>query len=100
MGDFPPEEVRATIEMIQGFDPVGVAAHDLVECLTAQLKHRGAHGPPAKPIARYHRDKLQNRRYKELAEVLGVSMDDLHEELEIIRHLDPRPGPRFKLSTS
>jgi RNA polymerase sigma-54 factor len=100
MGDFPADEVRATIEMIQGFDPVGVAAHDLVECLTAQLKHLGEDGSPAETIVRYHMDKLQNRRYKELAEALGVSMDELHEELEIIRHLDPRPGQRFNVSSS
>ena len=59
-GDFTVEEVRATIEMMQGFDPVGVArARDLVECLTAQLKHLGeealrgddrrSHGQAAEP---------------------------------------------------
>jgi RNA polymerase sigma-54 factor len=100
MGDFPVEEVRATIEMMQGFDPVGVAARDLVECLTAQLKHLGEDGSPAETIVRYHMDKLQNRRFKELAEVLGISMDELQVELEIIRHLDPRPGQRYNVSSS
>jgi RNA polymerase sigma-54 factor len=100
MGDFPADEVRATIETIQGFDPVGVAARDLVECLTVQLKHLGEDGSVAETIVRQHMDKLQNRRYKELAEALGVSMDDLHTELEIIRHLDPRPGQRYNVSSS
>jgi RNA polymerase sigma-54 factor len=100
MGDFPAGEVQATIEMIQGFDPVGVAARDLVECLTAQLRHLGEDGSIAETIVRYHMDKLQNRRFKELADVLGISMDDLHTELEIIRHLDPRPGQRYNVSSS
>jgi RNA polymerase sigma-54 factor len=100
MGDFPLPEVEATLEMIQGFDPVGVAARDLVECLCIQLKHLGEAGSPAETIVRYHMDKLQARRYKELAEVLGLEMEDLQAEIEIVRGLDPRPGQKHNVESS
>jgi RNA polymerase sigma-54 factor len=95
MGNYPAEAVEATLTMIQGYDPVGVAARDLVECLCVQLKHLGQEGTPAETIVRHHMDKLQNRKFKELADVLGLDMEDLQAEIEIIRHLDPRPGQKY-----
>ncbi len=100
MGEFSAEEIRSTLEMIQGFDPVGVACFDLIECLTVQLRHLGEEGSAAETIVRLHMDKLQNKRYKELAEVLGLSMDDLHAEIEIIKGLDPRPGQKYNIESS
>jgi len=100
MGGFSPEEIRSTLEMIQAFDPVGVACFDLIECLTIQLRHLGEEGSAAETIVRHHMDKLQNRRYKELAEVLGLPMDDLHAEIEIIKGLDPRPGQKYNIESS
>jgi RNA polymerase sigma-54 factor len=95
MGRYPRDAVERTLRMIQGFDPVGVASRDLVECLCVQLQHLGQEGTPAETIVRCHMDKLQNRRYKELAEALGIEMEDLQAELEIIRGLDPRPGSKY-----
>ncbi len=100
MGNYPLDEVRSTLEMIQTFDPVGVAARDLVECLCVQLKQLGEDGSAAETIVRYHMDKLQGHRYKEIAESLGLEMDDLQAELEIIRHLDPRPGQKYNVESS
>ena len=100
MGPFEREEVHATLALVQGFDPIGVAARDLVECLTIQLKHLGEEGSVAETIVRYHMDKLQTRRYKDLAETLDVPMDDLMAEIEIIKGLDPRPGQKYNVESS
>jgi RNA polymerase sigma-54 factor len=100
MGDFERQDVEQTLRMLQGFDPVGVAARDLVECLCVQLAHLGQQGTPAETIVRCHMDKLQNRRFKELAEVLGLDMEDLQAEIEIIRGLDPRPGRKYNTERS
>jgi RNA polymerase sigma-54 factor len=100
MGGFDAAEVRTTLEMVQGFDPVGVAARDLVECLTIQLKHLGEDGSVAETIVRHHMDKLQTRRYKELGEILSVPMEDLLAEIEIIKGLDPRPGQKYNVESS
>ncbi len=95
MGGYSMEDVLATVELIQGFDPVGVASRDLVECLCVQLKHLGQAGTPAETIVRHHMDKLQSRKYKELATALDLEMEDLEAEIEIILGLDPRPGQRY-----
>ena len=100
MGGYTADEVRATLDLVSAFDPVGCAARDLTECLTIQLKHLGEEGSAAETIVKHHMDKLQNRRYKELAETLGLSMDDLHAEIEIIKGLDPRPGQKYNVESS
>jgi RNA polymerase sigma-54 factor len=100
MGGFAPEAVAATLALVQDFDPAGVAARDLVECLTLQLKQLGEDGTAAETIVRYHMDKLQNRKFKELADVLGLDNEDLMAEIEIIRGLDPRPGQKYNAESS
>jgi RNA polymerase sigma-54 factor len=93
-------DVERTLRLVQAFDPVGVAARDLVECLCVQLGHLGQEGTPAETIVRCHLDKLQDRRYKELADALGLDMEDLQAEIEIIRGLDPRPGSKYGVERS
>jgi RNA polymerase sigma-54 factor len=100
MGPWSRDDVEAGLEFVQGFDPAGVGARDLVECLCLQLKHLGEDGTHAETIVRSHLDKVQNRRYKELAEALGIEMDELREELEIVRGLDPRPGSKYSSERS
>jgi RNA polymerase sigma-54 factor len=95
MGRYEREEVERVLRMIQGFDPVGVASRDLVECLLVQLRHLGQEGTAAETIVRCHMDKLQNRRFKELAQLLDLDPEDLQAEVEIIRGLDPRPGSKY-----
>jgi RNA polymerase sigma-54 factor len=100
LGPFARERVEEALRLIQGFDPIGVAAHDLVECLCLQLEHLGQAGTPAETIVRFHLDKLQNRRFKELAEALTLDPEDLQAEIEIIRGLDPRPGQKYNAEKS
>jgi len=95
MGNYDRDEVEQTLAMIQLFDPVGVAARDLVECLCVQLKQLGQEGTAAETIVRFHLDKLQNRKFKELSEALEIDMEDLQAEIELIRGLDPRPGRKY-----
>ena len=100
LGDYDREEVEQTLKLVQGFDPVGVGARDLVECLCLQLRHLKEDGTAAETIVRHHLDKVQNRRYKLLADELNLDMDDLQAELEIIRGLDPRPGQKYNNESS
>ena len=93
-------DVETTLQLIQSFDPVGVAARDLVECLCLQLKHLGQEGTAAEEIVRLHLDKVQRRHFKELSEALDLDMEDLQAELEIIRALDPRPGQKYNTESS
>ncbi len=100
MGNWTAPEVEAVLTRIQQFDPVGVAARDLQECLTLQLRHLGMAGTPAEKIVTEHLRLLQNHQVPEIARRLAVSIDDLKPHIEIIRHLDPKPGGRLNPSPS
>ncbi|HEV3485687.1 MAG TPA: RNA polymerase factor sigma-54, partial [Vicinamibacterales bacterium] len=100
MGPWSTEDVERTLRVVQGFDPIGVCARDLQECLTLQLKHLGLAGTPTERIVSDHLRLLQNHQVPELARKLGMSIDDLKQHIELIRHLDPKPGSRLNPSQS
>ena len=101
MGPWPTEEVERALRLVQGFDPIGVASRDLQECLLLQLRNiDGMTGSPAERIVTEHMRLLQNHQVPELARKLGTSIDDLKQHIELIRHLDPKPGSRYNPSKS
>jgi len=100
MGDWSVEAVAAALAHIQTFDPIGVAARDLQECLLLQIRHLGLDGTPTEKIVSEHLRLLQNHQVPELARRLGLTIDELKDHIEIIRHLDPKPGSRYNPSQS
>ena len=105
MGPWPTEEVERALHVVQSFDPIGVAARDLQECLLLQLRRTALNGAPgenaiAEKIVTEHMRLLQNHQVPELARKMGMTVDDLKQYIEQIRHLDPKPGSRFNPSQS
>ncbi|HEX4347035.1 MAG TPA: RNA polymerase factor sigma-54 [Vicinamibacterales bacterium] len=100
MGPWAIGDVERALKLVQGFDPVGVAARDLQECLLLQLRHLGMEGTPTEKIVTEHLRLLQNHQVPEISRKLGLSIDDLKEHIEIIRNLDPKPGSRFNPTQS
>ncbi len=100
MGSWPLAEVERALRLVQGFDPVGVAARDLQESLLLQLRHAGHAGTPAERIVTEFMRLLQNHQVPELARKLGLPIEELKPHIELIRHLDPKPGSRFNPSQS
>src|SRR5687768_3670873 len=100
MGDWAVAEVERALQHVQTFDPIGVAARDLQECLWLQIRHLGLEGTPSEKIVTEHLRLLQNHQVPEIARKLGMSLDDLKEHIEIIRNLDPKPGSRYNPSQS
>ena len=100
MGSWSVADVERALRLVQSFDPIGVAARDLQECLTLQLRQLGLEGTPTEKIVTEHLRLLQNHQVPEIARKLGLSVDDLKEHIEIIRHLDPKPGSRYNPSES
>jgi RNA polymerase sigma-54 factor len=100
MGPWSVGDVERALRTIQGFDPVGVAARDLQECLLLQLRHLGLQGTITEKIVMEHLRLLQNHQVPEISRKLGVSIEDLKEHIEIIRNLDPKPGSRYNPSQS
>jgi RNA polymerase sigma-54 factor len=100
MGPWKGEDVERALKVVQGFDPIGVAARDLQECLLLQIRHLGLEGTPTERIVTEHLRLLQNHQVPEISRKLGISIEDLKEHIEVIRHLDPKPGSRFNPSQS
>lgn len=92
LGEWPAEVVERALEIVQSFDPPGIGARDLRECLLLQLRARGWENRLATRLVRDHLHELAGGKWTDLAARLGVSVGELLSEVEIIRQLDPRPG--------
>ena len=100
MGPWHVADVERALRLIQSFDPVGVAARDLQECLQIQIRHLGLEGTPPDRIVTDHLRLLQNHQVPEIARKLSLTIDEMKEHIEIIRNLDPKPGSRYNPNQS
>jgi RNA polymerase sigma-54 factor len=94
-GGHKPEEVREALALIQEFDPLGVAARDVRECLLIQLRTLAPDNTLAAQIVSEHLKQLQNKQYREIARALDRPVKAVERCVELIRKLDPRPGQRY-----
>ena len=90
----PIGEVERVLAILKTFDPVGVFAADLQECLTLQLKELN-HFDPAMEQLIAHLPLVAKRDYPALKNLCGVSLDDLHDMIAELRQLNPKPGHAF-----
>jgi len=90
-----PEEVEAVLRTVQGFDPAGVAARSVQECLLLQLTADAEPDPLSVEIVERYFEDLERRRYAELARALKQPLDRVMESIEEIQGLEPKPGRRF-----
>jgi len=93
--NLPLEVVQEVLRRMQLFDPVGVAARDLKECLLVQLGQMAVRDPLAEKIVSEHLALLKNRNYPAIAKRLGVSADRVNQAAFLISKLDPKPGKAF-----
>jgi RNA polymerase sigma-54 factor len=91
----PPDAVERVLALVQGFDPTGVAARGIQECLLLQLHADAEPDPVSVEIVEHHLEDLERRRYAEIARVLKLSLDRIMESVEEIQGLEPKPGRRF-----
>ena len=90
-----PDDVEKVIVLIQSFDPVGVGARNLRECLQIQAKHFNLENTVVTRIIADHLHHLENKNYKLIAKTLKVKIDDIITAVSIIRELEPKPGREF-----
>jgi RNA polymerase sigma-54 factor len=95
MGPYTLDEVESALHRVQDFDPPGVAARDVRECLLLQIAFHDMEGTPAESIVRDHFDLLQARKFRDLAQALQLPLDETMAVVESIRHLDPKPGKKY-----
>ena len=87
-------DVEAVLALLQSFDPPGVCARNLTECLSIQLRERDRFDPAMQALVG-HLDLLARRDLAALKKVCGVGEDDLHDMIAEIRALNPKPGLAF-----
>jgi RNA polymerase sigma-54 factor len=90
-----PDRVEEVLRVIQGFDPPGVAARSLKECLLGQLKILGEKDSLVYAIVEDHLTNLGNKNYQAIAKDLKVSVEKVSQANEIICQLEPKPGRGF-----
>lgn len=88
-------EVEKVLSLIQTFDPVGVGARDLRDCLLLQLRSKGQTDSLACQIVDKYLPNLQNKRYDYIAKKLKVSIEKIKESIKEIANLEPKPGCSF-----
>jgi RNA polymerase sigma-54 factor len=93
--NLPMEMVERVLRKIQQFDPAGVAARDLKECLFTQLEQISPRDSLAEKIVSEHLSLLKNRNYPAIAKRIGVSLDRVNRAASLISKLDPKPGKAF-----
>ncbi len=93
------EMVEDVLETMQSFDPVGVCARDLRECLLLQAKLLNINNSLVTDIISDHLKNLENKNYKAICRALKVKLKDVIAAVNVIRALEPKPGREFNEET-
>lgn len=106
--EFTEAEAESVLKDIQTFDPTGVGARDLPECLLLQLGHLGKNpmgslgarpgalkGAVIEGIILHHLKDLEKKQYAKIAKALNVTVEEVFEATKLIGDLEPKPGRPF-----
>lgn len=91
----PYEKVLKALEWIQSFEPAGVGARDLKECLLLQLKRQRRDQDVEGIMVRDYLEDLGHKRFAPIAKALKVPLERVQDAAQVIAHLNPRPGSSF-----
>jgi RNA polymerase sigma-54 factor len=87
--------VESVLKKVQEFDPIGVGARNLQECLLLQVKQLGMEGSVVEALLRDHLKDLELRKYKLIAKSLGIDFNEVLAGAKLVASLDPKPGRQF-----
>jgi RNA polymerase sigma-54 factor len=90
--NLPAELVDKVLTFIQGFDPAGVGARNLPECLQIQLHQRNVKDPLVERLIDEYLEAAASGRYAWIAGKIGVTTEDVRRAMQLIRTLNPKPG--------
>ena len=93
------EQVQPVLEVLQSLEPRGVGARSPIDAMLAQVSTDDPDFPLLRALLLEHLDALSRNRIPDVARAIGVEIDELHDLLERIRRLDPRPGESVAVST-
>jgi len=89
------DEVDRVLKLIQTFDPPGVGARDLKECLLIQIDLLGLKGSLLAAVVEHHLGDLEKKKYTSIARSLGATIEEVFQAAKVIEHLEPKPGRPF-----
>ena len=89
-----PEDAEEVLKLLQRFDPMGVAARDLRECLLVQALYHGMDELVVKVISD-HMSDLEHKNYRGIAKALDATIEDIYDVAQVIAELEPRPARNF-----
>lgn len=92
---FDPHEVEAVLYRVQEFDPVGVGARDLKECLLVQIYDFDNRDENLERIVENHLSDLEKKNYGAVAKALGITIEDVAKRVKLIEELEPKPGRAY-----
>jgi len=90
-----PEKIEALRARIKTFDPVGCASLDLGEALLAQMDHLQVQDEIVRAIIAKHLPLLERSDFAQLARVLGISLAEVRQRIDLLKSLDPTPGRKY-----
>jgi RNA polymerase sigma-54 factor len=93
--NIPIQDLEDILDTIQRFDPPGVGARNLQECLLIQLRDHGLKNGIVEKIVLNHMQELETRNYAQIAKALGVTIQAVIENAALIAELDPIPGRQY-----
>lgn len=95
--DASVQDVERVLRRIQGFDPAGIGARDLRECLLLQVEDRLGTDSLAYRVVADHFEELSTHKYHEIARALGITPQQAQEAADEIGGFDPKPGRKYAL---
>lgn len=98
--NYPEEKIEQILAIVQTFEPEGVGARDLRECLTIQAKQQGLYTGLIATLLEQYLTEIAHSHYKLIAEKEGCQPNDVQAAVDIIRRLNPRPGIAYSAEQS
>jgi len=95
MSGSAPQKVEQVLSEMQTFDPAGVCARNLNECLLIQADNLGLSDTIVTRIITDHLNHLEIKNYKAISRALKVNLEEIHSAVDVIKGLEPKPGREF-----
>lgn len=91
----PASQIEKVLRIIQNFDPPGIGACNLSECLLLQLKQKGINDPLLQALIREHLELIASGKLNRVAQILNIPVAKAQEMADLIKSLNPKPGASY-----
>ncbi len=89
------ERIENVLSLIQGFEPLGVGARSLKECLLIQIREDENRHPEAEKVVEYYLEDVAYNRLSKIAKELNMDIEEVQNICDYIKTLEPKPGRSF-----